>query len=150
MVATAAARSAAVSCWAASGVSGVAASHARTSERVSTRLIYLLLFIAPQALIYLYLRDRLPDPTRPRRARAVRAALAAVFTIFNFPWIFVARRVLFGTVWGLGRIPYLGPWIAWQMLGWVFCGLVTVYLVIKGMWWLAGRAGRRAGGQSRA
>jgi len=98
-------------------------------------VIYLLLFIAPQVLIYLYLRDRLPDPTRPRRAHAVRAALAAVFAIFNFPWIFVARRVLFGTVWGVGRIPYLGPWIAWQMLGWVFCGLVTVYLIMKGTWW---------------
>ncbi|HEY6852743.1 MAG TPA: metallophosphoesterase [Gemmatimonadales bacterium] len=99
-------------------------------------VIYLLLFVAPQILIYLYLRDRLPDPTRPRRAHAVRAALAVVFAVFNFPWIFVARRVLFGTVWGLGRIPYLGPWIAWQMLGWIFCGLVTVYLIMKGMWWL--------------
>ena len=98
-------------------------------------VIYLLLFVAPQALLYVYLRDRLPDPTRPRRAHAVRAALAAVFTVFNFPWIFVARRVLFGTVWGLGRIPYLGPWIAWQMLGWIFCGLVTVYLIMKGAWW---------------
>src|SRR5690349_23674260 len=115
-------------------------------------VIYLLLFVAPQILIYLYLRDRLPDPTRPRRAHAVRAALAVVFAVFNFPWIFVARRVLFGTVWGLGRIPYLGTWIAWQMLGWIFCGLVTVYLIMKGMWWLweriSGRAGRRAAGQS--
>jgi len=99
-------------------------------------VIYLLLFIAPQVLVYLYLRDRLPDPRQPRRAHAVRAALAAVFAVFNFPWIFVARRVLFGTVWGLGRIPYLGPWIAWQMLGWIFCGLVTVYLLMKGTWWL--------------
>ncbi len=99
-------------------------------------VIYLLLFVAPQALIYLYLRDRLPDPTRPRRAHLVRAVLAAVFTIFNFPWIFVARRVLFGTVWGVGRIPYLGPWIAWQMLGWIFCGLVTVYLLLKGAVWV--------------
>ncbi len=110
-------------------------------------VIYLLLFIAPQVLIYVYLRDRLPDPTRPRRAHAVRAALTAAFTVFNFPWIFVARRVLFGTVWGVGRIPYLGPWIAWQMLGWIFCGLVTVYLIMKGMWWLAGLPGRRAGGR---
>src|SRR5438034_1748660 len=100
MVATAAARSAAVSCWAASGASGVAASHARTSERVSTRLIYLLLFMAPQALIYLYLRDRLPDPTRPRQARLLRAALATVFVVFNLPWLAVAHRVLFDTVWG--------------------------------------------------
>src|SRR5439155_124517 len=114
----------------------VAASMNPRSNRVGMAVIYLLLFIAPQVLIYLYLRDRLPDPTRPRRAHAVRAALAAVFAIFNFPWIFVARRVLFGTVWGVGRIPYLGPWIAWQMLGWIFCGLVTVYLIMKGMWWV--------------
>src|SRR5258707_14448917 len=105
-------------------------------------VIYLLLFIAPQVLVYLYLRDRLPDPRQPRRAHAVRAALAVVFAVFNFPWVFVARRVLFGTVWGVGRIPYLGPWIAWQMLGWIFCGLVTVYLIMKGAWWLWQRARR--------
>jgi len=120
-------------------VADVAANKNPRSNCVGMALIYLLLVFAPQVLIYLYLRDRLPDPTRPRRAHAVRAALAAVFTIFNFPWIFVARRVLFGTVWGVGRIPYLGPWIAWQMLGWVFCGLVTVYLIMKGMWWLGQR-----------
>jgi uncharacterized protein len=99
-------------------------------------VIYLLLFIAPQVLIYLYLRERLPDPTRPRQARLVRMGLTAVFTAFNFPWIFVARRVLFGTVWGIGRIPYIAPWIAWQMMGWVFCGLVSVYLLTKGALWL--------------
>jgi len=99
-------------------------------------VIYLLLFIAPQVLIYLYLRERLPDPTMPRQARLVRWGLTAVFTAFNFPWIFVARRVLFGTVWGIGRIPYIAPWIAWQMMGWVFCGLVCVYLMGKGVWWL--------------
>ena len=102
-------------------------------------VIYLLLFIAPQVLIYLYLRERLPDPTRPRQARLVRMGLTAVFTAFNFPWIFVARRVLFGTVWGIGRIPYIAPWIAWQMMGWVFCGLVCVYLAAKGVAWLAQR-----------
>jgi uncharacterized protein len=100
------------------------------------RVIYLLLFIAPQVLIYLYLRERLPDPGRPRRARFVRVGLAAAFLLFNVPWIFVARRVLFGTVWGTGGIPYLGPWIAWQMMGWVFCGLVTLYLLGKGIVWL--------------
>ena len=99
-------------------------------------VIYLLLFIAPQVLIYLYLRERLPDPARPRQARLVRMGLTAVFTAFNFPWIFVARRVLFGTVWGIGRIPYIAPWIAWQMMGWVFCGLVALYLLSKGVWWL--------------
>lgn len=103
-------------------------------------VIYLLLFIAPQVLIYLYLRERLPDPTRPRQARLVRWGLAAVFTAFNFPWIFVARRVLFGTVWGIGGIPYIAPWIAWQMLGWLFCGLVTLYLIGKGVRWCVRRA----------
>jgi len=66
--------------------------------------------------------------------------LTAVFTAFNFPWIFVARRVLFGTVWGIGRIPYIAPWIAWQMMGWVFCGLVCVYLLAKGVRWSVRRA----------
>jgi hypothetical protein len=96
-------------------------------------IIYLLLFIAPQVLIYLYLRERLPDPTRPRRARVVRWSLAGAFAVFNVPWIFVARRVLFGTVWGTGGIPYLGPWIAWQMMGWVFCALVALYVLGKGV-----------------
>src|SRR5207249_6733091 len=142
MVATAAARSAAVSCWAASGASGVAASHARTSERVSTRLIYLLLFMAPQALIYLYLRDRLADPTRPRQARLLRAALATVFVVFNLPWLAVAHRVLFDTVWGVTWIPLTGPFLVWQMLGWVFCGLVAVYLALKGVLWVVGKLER--------
>src|SRR6267143_6361076 len=99
-------------------------------------LIYLLLFVSPQVLLYGYLRERLPDPARPGRARLVRAGLAAVFTVFNFPWLFVARRVLLGSVWGMGRIPYLGPWIAWQMLGWIFFGLVAVYVLAKAVVWL--------------
>jgi len=98
------------------------------------RLIYLLLFIAPQVLLYLYLRERLPDPTNPRRARLVRGALAAVFAVFNFPWIFVASRVLFGSVWGTGRIPYLGPWIAWQIMGWGLFGLVALYVIGWVIW----------------
>jgi predicted MPP superfamily phosphohydrolase len=98
-------------------------------------VIYLLLFIAPQVLLYAYLRERLPDPDRPRRARTVRWGLAAVFAVFNFPWLFVARRVLFGTVWGTGSIPYLGPWIAWQMLGWIFAGLVATYVTGKAVVW---------------
>src|SRR3989454_2757522 len=127
MVATASARSVAVSCWPATGASGTARPRPRTAtERMITRLIYLLLFVAPQVLIYLYLRERLPDPTRPSRARLVRAVLGVVFAGFNLPWLLVAVRVLFGSVWGIGRIPYLGPWIAWQILGWIFCGLVTV------------------------
>ena len=96
-------------------------------------VIYLLLFIAPQILIYLYLRERLPDPTRPRQARYVRWALAAVFTLFNFPWVIVATRMLSGSLWGIGRLPYIGPWVAWQMMGWVFCGLVCLYLLGKGV-----------------
>ena len=95
-------------------------------------VIYLLLFIAPQILLYLYLRERLPDPARPRQARYVRWALAAVFALFNFPWVIVATRMLSGSLWGVGRLPYIGPWIAWQMMGWVFCGLVCVYLLWKG------------------
>lgn len=96
-------------------------------------LIYLLVFIAPQAVLYVYLRDRLPDLTRPRQARLVRWSLNLLFAFFNLPWIFVARRVLFGSVWSKGWIPYIGPWVAWQMLGWVFLALVAVYVVFKGM-----------------
>jgi hypothetical protein len=96
-------------------------------------VIYLLLFMAPQVLLYAYLRERLPNPTRPRQAQIVRWSLAAVFAVFNFPWVLIARRVLTHTVWRSGEIPYLGPWIAWQMLGWVFCGLVSVYLLGKGV-----------------
>src|SRR5437773_1952805 len=130
MVATASARSVAVSCWALTSASGTARLRPRTAtERMITRLIYLLLFVSPQVLLYLYLRERLPDPTRPERARLVRTALAAVFTSFNLPWAFVVGRVLFGSVWGVGRIPYLGPWIAWQLLGWIFCSLLSVYIV---------------------
>ena len=90
-------------------------------------------------LLYLYLRSRLPDPSRPRRARAVRIALAVVFAAFNLPWVLVAQRALFGSMWSIGRLPFTAPWIAWQLLGWIFCALVTVYLLGKGVWWLAGR-----------
>jgi predicted MPP superfamily phosphohydrolase len=107
---------------------------------VVTRLIYLLLFVAPQVLIYLYLRERLPDPARPQRARVVRAVLGALFAALNVPWLFVGWRVLFGgSVWGVGRIPFTGPWIAWQLLGWIFCALVALYLLGKGGWWLTTR-----------
>ena len=96
-------------------------------------LIYLLVFIAPQAVLYVYLRDRLPDASRPRQARIVRWALVVLFLFFNVPWVFVARRVLFGSVWSKGWIPYIGPWVAWQMLGWIFLGLVAVYVLFKGV-----------------
>src|SRR2546426_16998 len=86
MVATASARSVAVSCWPATGASGTARPRPRTAtERMITRLIYLLLFVAPQVLLYLYLRERLPDPTRPQRARLVRTGLAAAFTPLTAP-----------------------------------------------------------------
>ncbi len=106
-----------------------------------TRLIYLLLFVSPQALLYLYLRERLPDPTRPERARRVRIGLAATFAIFNLPWVLVAGRALSGSMWGVGRIPYLGPWIAWQLLGWIFGVLVAAYVIGK----LVGRGSRELG-----
>src|SRR5690349_9026255 len=106
-------------------------------------LIYLLVFIAPQAVLYVYLRDRLPNRSRPRQARIVRWSLILLFAFFNFPWIFVARRVLFGSVWSKGWIPYIGPWVAWQMLGWVFLGLVAVYVLCEGAVLFAGRLRRR-------
>jgi len=99
-------------------------------------LIYLLLFASPQLLLYLYLRDRLPDPTRPERARIIRRTLGAVFIVFNIPWLIVAVRMFSGSLWGISRIPYIAPWIAWQMLGWIFCALVSVYLLGKGLVWL--------------
>lgn len=107
-------------------------------------LIYLLLFASPQLLLYLYLRDRLPDPARPERARSMRRILAAVFIVFNIPWLIVGVRMFSGSLWGISRIPYIAPWIAWQFLGWIFCGLVTVYLLGKGVVWLVGRIVRRA------
>ncbi|MFN2571963.1 MAG: metallophosphoesterase [Gemmatimonadales bacterium] len=97
-------------------------------------LIYLLLFAAPQILLYLYLRERLPDPAQPARARTIRRALAVVFVVCNIPWVIVAVRMFSGTLWAISRVPYIAPWIAWQFLGWIFCGLVTVYVLIKGLW----------------
>jgi len=107
---------------------------------VATRLIYLLLFLAPQVLIYLYLRERLPDPNQPDRARVVRRALAVIFITLNIPWLLVGARVLFGgSVWSVGRIPFTGPWIAWQLLGWIYGALVAMYVLGKAIWWLAQR-----------
>jgi predicted MPP superfamily phosphohydrolase len=94
-------------------------------------LIYLLLFASPQLLLYLYLRERLP--------RSARRWLALVFTIFNSPWLIVAVRMFSGSLWGISRIPYIAPFIAWQFLGWVFCGLVCVYLLGKGVAWIVRR-----------
>ena len=93
-------------------------------------IIYLLLFAAPQVLLYLYLRERLP--------LTARRWLTLVFVVFNIPWGIVAVRMFSGSLWGVSRVPYIAPWIAWQFLGWIFCGLVTVYIL--------GKAVRRFGG----
>jgi len=121
---------------------------------VATRLIYLLLFLVPQVLIYLYLRERLPDPNQPNRGRVVRRALAGIFITLNIPWLLVGARVLFGgSVWSVGRIPFTGPWIAWQLLGWIYCALVAMYVLGKAIWWLARRlagSGERGAARSTA
>ena len=94
-------------------------------------IIYLLLFAAPQVLLYLYLRERLP--------LSARRWLTLVFVIFNIPWGIVAVRMFSGSLWGISRVPYIAPWIAWQFLGWIFCGLVCLYLLgkaVRGAWYL--------------
>jgi len=99
-------------------------------------LIYLLLFVSPQVLVYLYLRERLP--------LSARGWLTLVFVVFNIPWAIVAVRMFSGSLWGISRVPYIAPWIAWQFLGWIFCGLVSLYLLGKGIVWLVGKVVRRA------
>jgi len=98
-------------------------------------IIYLLLFAAPQLLVYLYLRERLPPPAR--------RWLTLIFVVFNLPWLLVAVRMFSGSLWGISRVPYIAPWIAWQFLGWIFCGLVCVYLLGKAVWRLGGWAARK-------
>jgi predicted MPP superfamily phosphohydrolase len=95
-------------------------------------LIYLLLFASPQLLVYLYLRERLPLTARGR--------LTIVFGVFNIPWLIVGVRMFSGSLWGISRVPYIAPWIAWQMLGWIFCGLVAVYILGKAVGRLGGWA----------
>jgi len=95
-------------------------------------LIYLLLFAAPQILLFLYLRERLP--------LSARRWLTVVFVVFNIPWGIVAVRMFSGSLWGISRVPYIAPWIAWQLLGWIFCGLICIYLLGKGVWWTVRRA----------
>jgi len=95
-------------------------------------LIYLLLFASPQVLLYLYLRERLP--------LSARRWLTLSFVVFNIPWLIVGVRMFSGSLWGISRVPYIAPWIAWQFLGWIFCGLVTLYLVGKGVLWTVRRA----------
>ena len=88
-------------------------------------LIYLLLFASPQLLLYLYLRERLP--------LSARRWLTLVFIIFNVPWGIVVVRMFSGSLWAISRVPYIAPWIAWQLLGWIFCGLVALYILAKGL-----------------
>ena len=115
-------------------------------------VIYFVLFVAPQVLLFRYLWVRLPDPGHPARARHVRLGLTVVFVAFNSPWIFIARRVLFGSVWSGGGIPLLAPWLAWQLLGWMFGALVSLYIAGKAVVWvwrrLRGLLGVRRGGAS--
>ncbi len=91
-------------------------------------LIYLLLFASPQVLLYLYLRERF--------SLTARRVLTVVFVVFNIPWVIVGVRMFSGSLWSISRVPYIAPWIAWQLLGWIFLALVAIYLVGKGIWWL--------------
>ena len=98
-------------------------------------LIYLLLFASPQLLLFLYLRERLP--------LSARRWLAVAFTVFNIPWVIVAVRMFSGSLWGISRIPYIAPFIAWQFLGWIFCGLVALYILAKAVQRFGGWAVRK-------
>src|SRR5438309_9292510 len=119
--------------WALSGAKRSAGNHTENhGVRDRMALIYLLLFASPQLLLYLYLRERLP--------LSARRVLTVVFVVFNVPWVIVGVRMFSGSLWGISRVPYLAPWIAWQFLGWIFCGLVTLYLVGKGVLWTVRRA----------
>jgi len=94
-------------------------------------LIYLLLFASPQLLLYLYLRERLP--------LSARRWLNRVFIVFNIPWGIVAVRMFTGSLWGISRVPYIAPFIAWQLLGWIFCALVALYILgkaVRGAWYV--------------
>ena len=97
-------------------------------------IIYLLLFVSPQVLLYLYLRERLPLSGGARRW------LTALFVVFNIPWGIVAVRMFSGSLWGMSRVPYIAPFIAWQLLGWIFCGLVAAYIIAKAVRRLSGLA----------
>jgi len=56
----------------------------------------------------------------------VRWALAALFAVFNFPWSSSCCACFSGSLWGIGRISYIAPWIAWQIMGGCFCGFVCL------------------------
>src|SRR5262245_31504143 len=114
---------------AASGAPSSAGNHTKNHDvRDCMAPIYLLLFASPQLLLFLYLRERLP--------LGARRWLAGLFIVFNIPWVIVAVRIFSGSLWGISRIPYIAPFITWQFLGWVFCGLIVLYLIGKGIWWL--------------
>ena len=66
--------------------------------------------------------------------------LTVVFVVFNIPWVIVGVRMFSGSLWGISRVPYIAPWIAWQLLGWIFCALVAVYIVAKAVGRLGGLA----------
>jgi len=101
-------------------------------------LIYLLLFASPQVLLYLYLRERLP--------LSARRWLTLIFVVFNIPWLIVGVRMFSGSLWGISRVPYIAPWIAWQFLGWIFCALVAVYILGKAVGRFGGWAVRKLRG----
>jgi len=98
-------------------------------------VIYLVILVSPQVLLFRYLWVRLPDPQSITHTRLVRLGLSLVFAVFDFPWIFVARRVLFGSVWAGGGVPLMAPWLAWQLLGWLFGAAVSVYIGGKAVVW---------------
>ena len=97
-----------------------------------------MLFISPQILLYFYLRERLPD--------RAGVPLTLLFTVFNLPWLIVGARLLGGSMWSIGRIPWIAPFIAWQMLGWVYGAGVAMYVVAKsvsGAWGVVSGQARR-------
>src|SRR5256885_7200041 len=101
-------------------------------------LIYLLRSASPQVLLSLYWRERLP--------LTARRWLTLIFVVFNIPWLIVGVRMFSGSLWGISRVPYIAPWIAWQFLGWIFCGLVAVYILGKAVTRLGGLAVRKLRG----
>src|SRR5919109_270304 len=111
---------------AASGTTRSAGNHTENhGVRDRMAIIYLLLFASPQLLLYLYLRERLPV--------SARRLLAVIFVVFNIPWIIVGVRMLSGSLWAISRFPYIAPFIAWQLLGWIFLALVAVYILAKAL-----------------
>src|SRR5260370_38289954 len=97
-------RSTGVARCAASGRAKTTGNHAEThGVRDGMVIIYLLLFAAPQVLLYLYLRERLP--------LSARRWLSIGFVGFNIPWGIGAGPRVSGSLWGAGRVPYIAPWV---------------------------------------